>query len=496
MRLVYPAERGGNLPILAISRQMAGGKPPVALKLRLAGCLQACATGWVRIVHAVMSTTLPYQGLFPLSRLQAGVLAGAAVAALIVGAWTAASLSDRAQADRSTAPAEVSSLAPRIGTPILPEPLLPETAAHGTTPSFGLMPELRIPATGDALPAVALASVSSRAPQPVSETEPRISALVPESTPRPAMRPASLVTRVSLRTASAEAASETEPVATAPVTLAAAPTIAPLPASPDTCARNLTRDIPRRAGNAASGSAVLAALDGVGGSTRDSALARELASGNLPGFLRRLVPVTLTGTSGGAPVRITVCVMPDYLAVGSDRDYVRVPLGLPAAAAVADRFGFMLPTTELVDAIYRQASLRLPPRPMTPGAAMTSTAYMVQHNATIESQRQQATNSLGLLMAGHKKDLVVSNRLWRNPGRVAIYGWHQPNGRAIQPLSTVHGAEYADYSHGVRLVARTAYLNGRATDLEALLSDPSLAGFLSDEGPISRPAVLLASLSR
>jgi len=99
-------------------------------------------------------------------------------------------------------------------------------------------------------------------------------------------------------------------------------------------------------------------------------------------------------------------------------------------------------------------------------------------------------------MAGHKKDLVVSNRLWRNPGRVAIYGWHQPNGRAIQPLSTVHGAEYADYSHGVRLVARTAYLNGRAIDLEDLLADATYAGLLSDEGPISRPAVLLASLSR
>lgn len=457
-----------------------------------------------------MSTTLPYQGLFPLSRLQTGVLAGAAVAALVVGAWTASALSDRADARKSTAPAEVSSAAPRIGLPTVTDSPLLAVTAGSSAPQSGIAPHLNAPATTDSLPTFALASAAGPAPL----AEQRFSALVPESTPRPALRPASLVARIASVTEATETplrpalrpanlvtevatATRTE---TAPVTLAAAPvatpTIAPLPSSPDSCARSLTRQIPRRAGNAASGSAVLAALDGVGGSTRDSALARELASGNLPDFLRRLVPVSVTGTAGGAPVRITVCVMPDYLAVGSDRDYVRVPLGLPAAAAVADRFGFMLPTTELVDVIYREAGLRLPPRPMTPGAAMTSTAYMVQHNATIEGQRQQATNSLGLLMAGHKKDLVVSNRLWRNPGRVAIYGWHQPNGRAIQPLSTVHGAEYADYSHGVRLVARTAYLNGRAVDLEDLLADATYAGLLSDEGPISRPAVLLASLSR
>jgi len=458
-----------------------------------------------------MSTTLPYQGLFPLSRLQTGVLAGAAVSALILGAWTASTLSDRADARNSTAPAEVSSAAPLIGTPTVTDTPILAITTHSGAPHSGTAPALNLPATTDALPAVALASATGPAPL----AEQRIFALAPESTMRPVLRPARLADRIAsvaeatdspfLRPALRPANLVTEvatatPTETAPVTLAAAPvvtpTIAPLPSSPDSCARSLTRQIPRRAGNAASGRAVLAALDGVGGSTRDSALARELASGNLPDFLRRLVPVSVTGNAGGAPVRITVCVMPDYLAVGSDRDYVRVPLGLPAAAAVADRFGFMLPTTELVDVIYREAGLRLPPRPMTPGAAMTSTAYMVQHNATIEGQRQQATNSLGLLMAGHKKDLVVSNRLWRNPGRVAIYGWHQPNGRAIQPLSTVHGAEYADYSHGVRLVARTAYLNGRAIDLEDLLADATYAGLLSDEGPISRPAVLLASLSR
>ena len=92
-----------------------------------------------------------------------------------------------------------------------------------------------------------------------------------------------------------------------------------------------------------------------------------------------------------------------------------------------------------------------------------------------------------------RTSVVISARLAQAPGRVAIYGWHRTNGRAIQPLSTVHGAQYADYSHGIRLISRTAYVNGRAVDLATLLGDRELAGLISDEGPI-RNSRLLAQL--
>jgi hypothetical protein len=88
--------------------------------------------------------------------------------------------------------------------------------------------------------------------------------------------------------------------------------------------------------------------------------------------------------------------------------------------------------------------------------------------------------------------LVLTNRLLANPDRVAIYGWHEDGGRPIQPLSTVHGARYADYSHGVRLVSAMAYVDGAARPLLDLLEDPRLARLVSDEGPISR-AVLRAA---
>lgn len=90
--------------------------------------------------------------------------------------------------------------------------------------------------------------------------------------------------------------------------------------------------------------------------------------------------------------------------------------------------------------------------------------------------------------------MVIANRLSRAPGRVAIYGWHRSNGSPIQPLSTVHGEYYADYSHGIRLVARTAYVNGRAVDLRALLTDGTYAEMLNSDGPLTSATIRLAAL--
>jgi hypothetical protein len=126
---------------------------------------------------------------------------------------------------------------------------------------------------------------------------------------------------------------------------------------------------------------------------------------------------------------------------------------------------------------------------------MRSTAYYAHHNDRIVAQRMALQAPTDLLTAGHKKDLVITNRLWANLGRVAIYGWHRPDGTAIQPLSTVHGARYADYSHGARLVSLVAYVDGEARSLIELLENPKFAGALSDEGPIERVAELAHALS-
>lgn len=286
---------------------------------------------------------------------------------------------------------------------------------------------------------------------------------------------------------------EAAPLAETRATRSALPRLA----SAGSCPAHLSDAIPTRPRNASGGNAFVARLGEESGSDRDRLVTAELLSGNLPDQLRELTPVTLSGRDGGGRLRsVTVCVMPDYLAVGSDKDFVRLPMGLPTAAQIADSFGFLLPTTRIVDAVFAQAGARLAPRPMPAGERMRTTTYFRQHNETVERQRSSLHTAQSTLIAGQKKDLVLSNALRNRPGRVAIYGWHRGVGEPIQPLSTVHGAMYADYSHGVRLVSRTAFVDGQAVALTDLLADPAYAALLSDEGPITAPDRLIASLYR
>lgn len=266
-------------------------------------------------------------------------------------------------------------------------------------------------------------------------------------------------------------------------------------ASQDACAALSLDGIPGRRSRAPSGSAVMDEVLALGGGARDAVLADHILAGNIPSFLRDLQPVSMAGQSPeGRAIEVTICVTPDYLAVGSDRDYVRTPLGLPAAARIADRLGLFLPTPRMVDAIYAQAGLRLAPSPMAPTSAMSSTNYFWRHNGIVEEQGAPLGWRPGMLTAGQKKDVVLTTRLRAAPGRVAIYGWHRPNGRPIQPLSTVHGAAYADYSHGIRLVSHVAFVNGKPLPLATILQDPVLSRIVSDEGPITDPEGLQASL--
>lgn len=142
----------------------------------------------------------------------------------------------------------------------------------------------------------------------------------------------------------------------------------------------------------------------------------------------------------------TLCVMPDYYSV----DNVRTPVGMREALAIAAKEGAFLPTPGMVDAIWEQADIKLSPIPMTPGPEMTSVAYYERHHAMIEEQLK-GMDVEGLLIAGHKKDIVQQ----QVEGKVTIYGWHKSNGDPIQPVYSGHHAEYRDYSHGLRLVRWT-----------------------------------------
>lgn len=243
--------------------------------------------------------------------------------------------------------------------------------------------------------------------------------------------------------------------------------------------------IPTRSYSAMTGSQFIARTKSYTSKQREAAIAREILAGNIPSFLRRPVRVDVSrSVRKYGWISAAVWVMPDYLAIGSDSDFVRMPMTPMTAQRIADEFGYILPTRKLVNDIHRQASIKLSPSPMNSGRLMSSNQYYEAHNRQIE--RQLGSNAHGRLVAGHKKDIVITNQLIRRPTRVAIYGWHRRNGVPIQPLSLVHGEDYADYSHGVRLVRRLMKVNGHNVRTKDVLAHKDLAALLSDEGAIVR----------
>jgi len=251
-------------------------------------------------------------------------------------------------------------------------------------------------------------------------------------------------------------------------------------------AEELTRSIPARGGQDLTGSQFAQYVSKMNPQGREQAIRDQIFKGNLPEFLRKLVPVELHYDSpSGKNITATIFVTPDYLAIGSDADFLRIPMSLPTATAIADRFGFILPTKKIVDAIYLQSRHHLVPQPLPAGPQMRSTTWYWTHNQMVEKQAHSLGVRLGELVSGDKKDLVITNRLAFNVGRVAIYGWHRGPGQPIQPLSTVHGINYADYSHGIRLISDMALIAGQLRPIRDILRDASAAKVLSDEGPIS-----------
>lgn len=226
------------------------------------------------------------------------------------------------------------------------------------------------------------------------------------------------------------------------------------------------------------GSAFVEAALSLRPAEREKLVVGEVLAGNLPPFERLLAEVALAEGSHTGRVWVT----PDYLAIGSDEDWVRVPMTIRSAKAVARAAQCVLPTKKLVDTVHAAAQVRVSSPYMPPGRGMASVEYFAAHHAAIEDRRARAGGALGDLVSGPKKDLVLSRRSQSEPGRTPIYGWFTDDGHAIQGLSLLHDDRYLDYAHGVRLVLRAMEVDGEQADLLDVLADRERASLLSDEG--------------
>jgi hypothetical protein len=248
-------------------------------------------------------------------------------------------------------------------------------------------------------------------------------------------------------------------------------------------------DLPPRDHEAPDGLKVAHSLIGLDLKARDEKILTEVLAGNVPDFLRQLVPVSVTNISGSRTNTAVFYVTADYLAIGSDTNYFLSPVAPETAQKIADALHCSLPTSAMVDAIYKMAAVKLEPMPIPPGPEMTTVPIFIAHNEVIKTQRVQssALNPLGALVAGHKKDVVISPKLDSSPGKVAIYGWHKTNGVPIQPLYLGHTATWVDYSQCARIVLQKMLVNGKMTTVAETLQNKDLAVLLSNEGIISNP---------
>ncbi len=251
-------------------------------------------------------------------------------------------------------------------------------------------------------------------------------------------------------------------------------------------------DIPERPAEAVGGSVLVKQHTGLSRADREKAVFGEILSGNVPAFTRRLRPVKIIETVDAKSYEIIFYITADYLAIGSDLDYLYIPMTPSMGQYLADQLHCSFPTKKIVDLIYTYAEIKLAPQPIPPSDSMTSVPVFRQHSDSIKQQIFDLgiDRSVDQLIAGHKKDIIISNKIYQandSSGRVVIYGWHLSEKHPIQPVYNGHIASYADYSHGVRLMAKQVFINGASMQIDDVLRDPKLSILFSHEGVISKP---------
>jgi hypothetical protein len=283
--------------------------------------------------------------------------------------------------------------------------------------------------------------------------------------------------------------------------------------------------VPARPGSAIGGRAFMDTIKGESDprdwGARENAIVAQLVSGNMPDSLLTWITIDLAYKDSTRDLKGSVQVLPDYLAVGSDSDYVHVPLDPVSAQLVADRLNAVLPTGRICHAIYKQTaeknrinaierdywqpnnSLR---RTAKSGRTQASTAAYLEHSEAIQAKMKAAGIALGELVAGHKKDVVIARRLIADANKVAFHGFYDSKGYPHEPCyenadrkpkpscdkdspTIAHHRRFSDYSQGVRLVNPWIIVNGERKRVADVLADKDLSPLISNEGPIVPPRI-------
>jgi len=248
-------------------------------------------------------------------------------------------------------------------------------------------------------------------------------------------------------------------------------------------------------------SALLLSIPSTPGAEREAAILDIVKEGHVPEFIQSWLPINVkhTGISG------CYYVLPDFFSIGTDGDFLRVRIAPLTAEWIGDLIDGQLPTSKMVDDIYKAAPQRLSARPWGPPydkSMMVTNRWPIQ-DERIQKQFDNREYLQGVLTAGHLKNVVVGKGLEGRPKkrghdgvvhpaiapgtRVGIYGWFKASGAPIQgpaPNFGTHIVSYADYSHGIRFVHKLMIVDGDSVPLTRVMKDAKLSPLVSNEGPL------------
>ena len=252
-----------------------------------------------------------------------------------------------------------------------------------------------------------------------------------------------------------------------------------------------TLKIPPRKKDAISGSEFMKLVRKTHGAIYEEMIFQEILSeGNVPDFMRpeNFRELMVKGKADGLEVEMRLRICADYVAIGSNEDYVRVPLSAVGFRTLASLLGMSLPTRKLVDDIYRaaeaengliglidgdvvsRASTREVIHPETNRSVRLSEVWrdpayegnrsrflltpefaLLQSRLADEIKEERGLGRFALV-CGNKKDIVVDAISLRKEHRNNLVQY-----RPDHPQGFDYGAhlkDHSDYSLGARLIGR------------------------------------------
>jgi hypothetical protein len=285
--------------------------------------------------------------------------------------------------------------------------------------------------------------------------------------------------------------------------------------------------IPARVGDPVTGRQFIDDLKKLGPAERQAHILKLLDDGQVPDFLRDLYKVELVDVpdADGNLHKVQYSVMPDFVAIGTNDDYVLVPMNSEMAQHVLLSWDMAPPTAQMVDQIATrgpevQFRADTGTKAFRPYDSAEGLEKYYQRNEQVtgrdyydawldwtgtgpDSSVVKHSELGGHPAVGHMKEFVMMPAETlkgasdldpakgdTNPDTIGMYHRTIQNdngpGKGV-PLD--HNEQYFDYSQGLRAVSPIVYVDGTPMHISDVLKHDKLHTVLSGDGKMQNPAL-------